>query len=162
MADMHHGGHSAEASNPKSPDAHAPEHHHGHDMATHNMDMKDMPMDHGMHHHMNDEMHQTMDHEMPNMDHEMHQNMDHGMHEMQHHQMEKPDAEMNVAHNMSDHKGGTPFYISVALSVCHCGAGCVLGDIVGEWIVYATGVQINGRSLWPEMLIGSTPMEICS
>jgi hypothetical protein len=109
-------------------------------MNAHHMDMKDMPMDHGMHHH---------------MDHETHENIDHGMHQMQHHQMEPSEPEENTSHNMSDHKSKTPFYISVALSVCHCGAGCVLGDIVGEWIVYATGVQINGRSLWPEMLIGS-------
>jgi hypothetical protein len=156
MMDMHHGGHSAETSNAKGADAQTPEHHHGHDMNAHHMDMKDMPMDHEMQHHMNHEMHQSMDPEM-------HQNMEHGMQGMQHHQMEKPDPEMNAAHNMSDHKSGTPLYISVALSVCHCGAGCVLGDIVGEWIVYATDVQINGRSLWPEMLIGSKPpLEICS
>jgi len=37
--------------------------------------------------------------------------------------------------------------------VCHCGAGCVLGDVVGEWIVYATGVTIDARAIWPEWLI---------
>ena len=26
----------------------------------------------------------------------------------------------------------------VSLSDSHCGAGCVLGDIAGEWIVWAT------------------------
>src|SRR2546427_4772163 len=34
----------------------------------------------------------------------------------------------------------------VSLSDSHCGAGCVLGDIAGEWIVWATA--------W---MIGSTP-----
>jgi len=48
----------------------------------------------------------------------------------------------------------TTFYVSVLIGVTHCGAGCVLGDIVGEWIVYGTNVAINDRSLWPEMLIG--------
>jgi hypothetical protein len=47
-----------------------------------------------------------------------------------------------------------PFSVSVLIGVTHCGAGCVLGDIIGEWIVYGTNVMINGRSLWPEMLIG--------
>lgn len=37
--------------------------------------------------------------------------------------------------------------------VTHCGAGCVLGDIVGEWLVYGIGVTINQRFIWPELLI---------
>lgn len=35
----------------------------------------------------------------------------------------------------------------------HCGAGCVLGDLVGEWLVYGTGVMINGHDIWPALLI---------
>ena len=31
---------------------------------------------------------------------------------------------------------------STALGVCHCGAGCTLGDLVGEWIVYLTAWSI--------------------
>ncbi len=42
---------------------------------------------------------------------------------------------------------------SVAVSVSHCGAGCVLGDIVGEWIVWGAGWTINGRALWPQFLL---------
>lgn len=80
-------------------------------------------------------------------------NMDHGIHQMDHDKLAEP--ETNPEHTMPPHKNRTPFSISVALSVCHCGAGCVLGDIIGEWIVYATNVQIKGRSLWPEMLLGS-------
>jgi hypothetical protein len=57
-------------------------------------------------------------------------------------------------HEGMHHSKSTPFYVSVLIGVTHCGAGCVLGDIVGEWIVYGTNVTINGRSLWPEMLIG--------
>ena len=30
----------------------------------------------------------------------------------------------------------------ISLSDSHCGAGCVLGDILGEWIVFATGWTI--------------------
>ena len=33
-------------------------------------------------------------------------------------------------------------WFSVAKGVCHCGAGCTLGDIVGEWIVYVTAWSI--------------------
>jgi len=45
-------------------------------------------------------------------------------------------------------------FATITVAVCHCSAGCVLGDIVGEWLVYGTGAAINGRALWAEYLIG--------
>ena len=30
----------------------------------------------------------------------------------------------------------------VSMGVSHCGAGCTLGDVVGEWTVYFTGFTI--------------------
>ena len=42
--------------------------------------------------------------------------------------------------------------VSVAIGVCHCGAGCTLGDIVGEWIIFATGASLAGATLWPEYI----------
>lgn len=55
------------------------------------------------------------------------------------------------------HGGGTerPMFATVTVAVCHCGAGCVLGDIIGEWIVYGANATINGRTLWVEYLIGA-------
>ena len=47
-----------------------------------------------------------------------------------------------------------PMFATVTVAVCHCGAGCLLGDIIGEWLVYGTGAQISGRVLWAEYLIG--------
>lgn len=44
-------------------------------------------------------------------------------------------------------------FATLTVAVCHCGAGCVLGDIIGEWLVYGTGASINGRMLWPEFLV---------
>lgn len=60
-------------------------------------------------------------------------------------------------HQHHSHHGGSerPMFATVTVAVCHCGAGCVIGDIIGEWIVYGAGVTINGRSLWPEYLIGN-------
>ena len=29
--------------------------------------------------------------------------------------------------------------VSVAIGVTHCGAACTLGDVLGAWIVFATG-----------------------
>jgi hypothetical protein len=39
---------------------------------------------------------------------------------------------------------GKPFAATVALGTTHCGAGCSLGDLCAEWLVFATGV-----TLWP-------------
>jgi hypothetical protein len=39
------------------------------------------------------------------------------------------------------------------ISGTHCGAGCVVGDVIGEWIIFAGGVTIAGISLWPEYII---------
>lgn len=55
-----------------------------------------------------------------------------------------------------NHGGGDrPMFATITVAVCHCGAGCVLGDIIGEWIVYGANVTIRGRSLWAEYLIGT-------
>ncbi len=35
----------------------------------------------------------------------------------------------------------------ISKGVSHCGAGCTLGDITGEWIVYLTSLAIGGFSL---------------
>ena len=60
-------------------------------------------------------------------------------------------------HHHHDHGGKErPMFATVTVAVCHCGAGCVLGDIIGEWIVYGTNATINGRTLWPAYLIGTS------
>ena len=45
-----------------------------------------------------------------------------------------------------DPAGSMPFarrnWWPVSMGVSHCGAGCTLGDIAGEWIVFATGFTI--------------------
>jgi hypothetical protein len=62
-------------------------------------------------------------------------------------------------HNMAamnhERGGEMPIFASITIAVCHCGAGCVLGDLIGEWLVYGANVTINGRTLWPEFLIGT-------
>jgi Domain of unknown function (DUF4396) len=41
----------------------------------------------------------------------------------------------------------------IANADSHCGAGCTLGDIAGEWIVFALGpLTIAGATVWPEIL----------
>lgn len=46
-----------------------------------------------------------------------------------------------------------PEWHGVFISASHCGAGCALGDLVGEWAVFAGAVTIAGVTLWPEYLI---------
>ena len=46
-----------------------------------------------------------------------------------------------------------PMWATILIGVSHCGAGCVLGDLVGEWLVYGTGAMINGHDVWAELLI---------
>ncbi len=42
---------------------------------------------------------------------------------------------------------------NVGNAVSHCGAGCTIGDIIGEWIVFAAGLTIAGATLYPELAL---------
>ncbi|WP_225813568.1 DUF4396 domain-containing protein [Streptomyces spinosus] len=46
-----------------------------------------------------------------------------------------------------------PEWQVMSKAVSHCGAGCTLGDIVGEWIVFATGLTIAGKSLYADFVL---------
>jgi Domain of unknown function (DUF4396) len=36
----------------------------------------------------------------------------------------------------------TTLWKGSAISATHCGAGCTLGDVIGEWAIFAGGVTI--------------------
>ena len=42
---------------------------------------------------------------------------------------------------------GKPFWAGTAVSATHCGAGCALGDLIAEWVVFAVGLQLLGFAL---------------
>ena len=69
------------------------------------------------------------------------------------------DVEKHPDHSTSSHCHGSssspqrPMWATVASGVSHCGAGCVLGDLVGEWLVYGTSATINHESLWAALLV---------
>lgn len=46
-----------------------------------------------------------------------------------------------------------PFWQHVAVGVTHCGAGCTIGDIIGEWLVFAFGWTLFGEKLYAELLV---------
>jgi hypothetical protein len=37
-----------------------------------------------------------------------------------------------------------PFWAMAAIGTSHCGAGCALGDIIAEWMIYALGFNFFG------------------
>ncbi len=54
-------------------------------------------------------------------------------------------------HSMS---ASRPMFASVTIATCHCGAGCVLGDIIGEWLVYRSNATIGGSMLYAAFVVG--------
>lgn len=45
-----------------------------------------------------------------------------------------------------------PFWQSVFIGATHCGSGCALGDIIGEFGVFFAGATLGGLALWPEYI----------
>ncbi len=45
-----------------------------------------------------------------------------------------------------------PGWSAIATGVSHCGAGCTLGDLCAEWVVFGAGTTIAGLSLLPEYI----------
>ncbi len=70
----------------------------------------------------------------------------------QEHSDDKPKDPIKKA----EQKGMKPFRQIVAVGVTHCGAGCTLGDIIAEWMVFWTGWTIAGITLWPEYVLDFT------
>jgi hypothetical protein len=42
---------------------------------------------------------------------------------------------------------GKPFWQAAFTGATHCGAGCAVGDFIGEWLVFAAGITIFGSKL---------------
>ena len=62
-----------------------------------------------------------------------------------------PVPNMHRMHRMDD--PNRPMWATVMIGVAHCGAGCILGDLVGEWLVFGTGITIRGHDVWPCLLV---------
>lgn len=50
------------------------------------------------------------------------------------------------------HPPEKPGWATVAVGVSHCGAGCTLGDIIAETLVFVLGLSFAGTSLWSEYI----------
>jgi Domain of unknown function (DUF4396) len=49
-------------------------------------------------------------------------------------------------------KPGKPRWAVMATEVSHCGSGCVLGDVISEFVIFALALTIAGTALWAEYL----------
>jgi len=43
-----------------------------------------------------------------------------------------------------------PRWATMGTEVSHCGAGCALGDVISEFLIFALALTIAGRTLWAE------------
>ncbi|MEU6206359.1 DUF4396 domain-containing protein [Micromonospora musae] len=41
-----------------------------------------------------------------------------------------------------------PRQIAILTGLCHCGAHCALGVILGEVVIFSTGIGLRGETLW--------------
>lgn len=46
-----------------------------------------------------------------------------------------------------------PYWQSITLSTLHCGAGCTLADIIGEWLVYFFAITISGSLILGSVIV---------
>jgi hypothetical protein len=125
---------------------------------------------HADYHHMDHSHHEghTMS-EMNHMHHDMEAANRPGETHMSTHEDQKTRKPHEVSHmnhggmnhgamqNMHMPSADQPMFATVTIAVCHCGAGCLLGDIVGEWLVFGTNATIGSLSIGPEFLIGTVP-----
>ncbi len=108
------------------------------DMNMKDMKMPGMKMDHAMS--MDKDMKMDMHHDMAGMDMSMHHdNMK--MEDMK--KMDMPDMKMPAK----------PFWQKVALSTLHCGAGCTLADLIGEWLVFFFPAIIVGTGITGQWIL---------
>jgi hypothetical protein len=55
-----------------------------------------------------------------------------------------------------EHGGRKPFWMQVFVGTTHCGAGCTLGDIIAESLIFALGISFAGSVLGAEMALDFT------
>jgi hypothetical protein len=71
----------------------------------------------------------------------------------QHMQRIKASRGSDMKHKKVELKHQPATRTQIAVAVSHCGAGCTLGDIAGEWLIYATGLSFAGGVFQTRLLI---------
>jgi hypothetical protein len=55
-----------------------------------------------------------------------------------------------AAHDSGRSEQRRPQWVTMATEVSHCGAGCTLGDVISEFLIFALALTIAGTTLWAE------------
>ncbi len=71
----------------------------------------------------------------------------------QHHQRNMNRAPQQMKEDKEQLKSAPPTRTQVAVGASHCGAGCALGDIAGEWWVAAMGLTFAGGVLQTRLVV---------
>ena len=64
-----------------------------------------------------------------------------------------PPVNNSMAHMSMADEEELPGWRGIAVTATHCGAGCALGDVLGEWIVFGTAISIAGHALLAEYIV---------
>lgn len=75
------------------------------------------------------------------------QGLEHG--ENHHHDDDNNNNNMNA---------DRPMVATITIATCHCGAGCVLGDLVGERLIYRLDATIGGSMLYAAFIVGKSAL----
>jgi hypothetical protein len=59
----------------------------------------------------------------------------------------RPSSERWLIEHGREEPPGKPRWATIAIGVSHCGAGCTLGDIGAEFLVFALGLTVAGTAL---------------
>ena len=65
----------------------------------------------------------------------------------------EPASRVSMHHMSMRGEEELPGWRGIAVTATHCGAGCALGDVIGEWIVFGAAISIAGHALWAEYII---------
>lgn len=63
------------------------------------------------------------------------------------------DARMSTREGAESKVRDAPAWREIAVSASHCGAGCMLADIIGASIVFAAGWALLGEALYAEYVV---------
>lgn len=58
-----------------------------------------------------------------------------------------------ASENKVQQKSRKPFWQVIAVGDLHCAAGCTVGDLAGEGLVFLTGITLAGSVLWADFLM---------
>ncbi len=53
-----------------------------------------------------------------------------------------------TSRTVNAHSEKKPFWQSVFVGSTHCGAGCSIGDVLAEWVVFLSGITLAGSVLY--------------